>query len=127
MTADAWAWRARDVPVKRFHTSAFRVLSAWAVPGPVPRYHRRAQERLRKEWPTLAHALDGMQDLIQACAGEHTTGPRVYDDLVALEAVALRNAYMMGQGKPAEDLASIPAKDLGPWLAAAHAARRLHA
>lgn len=34
------------------------VLAAWANPGINPPYHRRAQAKLRKEWPTLARALD---------------------------------------------------------------------
>lgn len=127
VSIDAWRWRAKDVPVRKFHDGAFRVLAAWAEPGPYPRYHRRAQERLRKEWPTLAIALEQLQATIQHGAGEHVNGPQVYDDVVAQEAVRLRNAYAMAQGKPAEDLASIPAKDLGPWISTAHAARRIHA
>ncbi|WIC90209.1 hypothetical protein SEA_VROOMVROOM_59 [Arthrobacter phage VroomVroom] len=127
MSIDALRWRAKDVPVRKFHDGAFRVLAAWLDPGPYPRHHARAQERLRKEWPTLAIALEQLSAVIAPGAGEHTNGPQVYDDVVAQEAVALRNAYVMAQGKPAEDLASIPAKDLGPWLSAAHAARRIHA
>lgn len=34
------------------------IQDAWNVPGPAPAVHRAAQERLRREWPTLANALD---------------------------------------------------------------------
>lgn len=34
------------------------ILNAWTVPGPQPEYHRAMQERLRREWPVLANALD---------------------------------------------------------------------
>ena len=33
------------------------VVRAWNVPGPRPDIHRAAQDRLLREWPTLAHAL----------------------------------------------------------------------
>lgn len=35
-----------------------RIVQAWHVPGPVPGYHRAWQERLRRDWPALANALD---------------------------------------------------------------------
>lgn len=34
------------------------VLKAWVDAGPVPQYHLEMQEKLRREWPTLAYALD---------------------------------------------------------------------
>ena len=34
------------------------VVAAWTNPGINPPYHRRAQAKLRREWPTLARALD---------------------------------------------------------------------
>lgn len=34
------------------------VLDAWTDPGPMPRYHREMQAKLRREWPVLARALD---------------------------------------------------------------------
>ena len=34
------------------------ILAAWVIPGVNPAYHRKAQERLRKEWPVLTDALD---------------------------------------------------------------------
>lgn len=37
-----------------------RVLKAWTDPGPVPAYHRVAQDALRRDWPTLAAALDAL-------------------------------------------------------------------
>lgn len=35
-----------------------RILDAWNRPGPVTWYHEDAKRRLRREWPTLANALD---------------------------------------------------------------------
>lgn len=35
-----------------------KVLAAWTVEGPCPEFHREAQDRLRRDWPTLANALD---------------------------------------------------------------------
>lgn len=32
--------------------------NAWNNPGPVPSYHYAMQNKLRREWPTLANALD---------------------------------------------------------------------
>jgi hypothetical protein len=37
-----------------------RVIAAWTSPGPVPEYHAQWVERLRREWPTLANALDAL-------------------------------------------------------------------
>lgn len=36
------------------------VYDAWHDAGPVERFHRHAQDRLRATWPTLANALDAM-------------------------------------------------------------------
>jgi hypothetical protein len=36
------------------------VIAAWTVPGPVPDYHRRMQNKLRQGWPALANALDAL-------------------------------------------------------------------
>ena len=35
-----------------------RIRRAWTVPGRVPGYHEAWKQRLRKEWPLLAAALD---------------------------------------------------------------------
>jgi len=44
-------------------TAAVRqVISAWTVPGRVPAYHKAWQDRLRKEWPVLANALDALAE-----------------------------------------------------------------
>jgi len=34
------------------------VIKAWTDEGPYPLYHREHQRELRREWPTLAKALD---------------------------------------------------------------------
>lgn len=34
------------------------VLAAWLDAGPAPSYHRAAQAKLRREWPTLARAIE---------------------------------------------------------------------
>ena len=34
------------------------IIAAWTNAGSHPEFHRRWQNRLRKEWPTLARALD---------------------------------------------------------------------
>lgn len=36
------------------------VINAWTVEGINPRHHRVAQARLRKEWPTLANAIEAL-------------------------------------------------------------------
>ena len=33
---------------------AERIANAWTDPGPYPRVHREAQDRLTREWPSLA-------------------------------------------------------------------------
>lgn len=35
-----------------------RVVQAWTDCGPVPAYHFAQQLRLRREWPTLASAIE---------------------------------------------------------------------
>lgn len=47
--------RSYDVPLIN------AVYDAWRDPGPYPEYHKEFQDRLRREWPTLAKALDRMQ------------------------------------------------------------------
>lgn len=42
-------------PVER---AAAEVVSAWRRPGVAPGYHFRQMERLRREWPTLARAVE---------------------------------------------------------------------
>lgn len=37
-----------------------RVHKAWRLAGPNPQYHERQKQKLRKSWPALADALDGM-------------------------------------------------------------------
>lgn len=39
------------------------VLAAWTSAGPVPNYHRKFQDELRVNWPTLASALDRLAAL----------------------------------------------------------------
>lgn len=34
------------------------IIGAWVDEGPAPGYHREMQEKIRREWPTLADALD---------------------------------------------------------------------
>lgn len=34
------------------------IVAAWTVPGPAPDVHRRAQEKVRRQMPVLARALD---------------------------------------------------------------------
>lgn len=35
-----------------------KILDAWNNPGRVPWFHDQAKRSLRKQWPTLANALD---------------------------------------------------------------------
>lgn len=37
------------------------IREAWLNEGPVPKYHRDWQDRLHREWPTLAAALDSLR------------------------------------------------------------------
>jgi hypothetical protein len=41
-------------------TTVRAVLRAWTVPGPVPEYHLVWKNRLRRDWPALAKALDDL-------------------------------------------------------------------
>ena len=34
------------------------IQDAWVDAGPVPEYHEHMQNKLRRDWPTLANALD---------------------------------------------------------------------
>lgn len=36
------------------------VIQAWTNPGPSPSYHEMQKQRLRREWPVLAQALDSL-------------------------------------------------------------------
>lgn len=38
--------------------AAERVVRAWTVPGPSPATHALAKARLRRDWPTLAEAVE---------------------------------------------------------------------
>jgi hypothetical protein len=40
--------------------AVIRTIAAWVVPGPRPDIHAEAQDRLRREWPALAGALDAL-------------------------------------------------------------------
>lgn len=61
------------------------VWRAWNVPGTHPDYHRRAQQKLRKDWPTLANALD--QLIMSTASTDHVGAIRrpqdVIDELIA--------------------------------------------
>ena len=48
--------------------AARAVKDAWTVPGRSPGVHRAWQERLRREWPVLARALDRLA--AEQAAGE---------------------------------------------------------
>lgn len=39
-----------------------RVYAAWTDPGLMANFHRLEQERLRRQWPTLANALDALEE-----------------------------------------------------------------
>lgn len=43
---------------EKFLGDAAFVFNAWNYPGRAPGYHRKMQNKLRKEWPVLAAALD---------------------------------------------------------------------
>lgn len=42
------------------HPSTQATIDAWMQPGPHPAYHDAAKAQLRKQWPVLAKALDGL-------------------------------------------------------------------
>lgn len=50
--------RAADQPVDRTRTAAVLVHDAWTHEGPHPPTHQRAKDAVRKNWPSLANALD---------------------------------------------------------------------
>ena len=41
-------------------SAADRVVDAWVIAGPRPDYHTAQQQRLRREWPTLAAAVEAL-------------------------------------------------------------------
>lgn len=113
MTARAWA-----------HLT--RVREAWRTPGPVPAAHRKAQARLRRDWPTLAHALDALPEP-PTLPDSGATGPDVVAlpdatrAQAALAASALR-ARMGERHRRAELLRTAAARCPDPDVAAAHRA-----
>lgn len=67
-----------------------RVINAWNVPGRNTQVHYRARVNLRKEWPTLYHALSALMG--------HVNGPKSqltgkYE--VAWEVIAKDKPYLM--------------------------------
>lgn len=66
------------------------VVEAWQQPGAMPARHAAAQERLRREWPTLAIALDRLAASSTA-GGEHLSAGQLY-------AIAARNRDHMRRG-----------------------------
>ena len=54
---------ARDaacaLPSSKAHAQLAEVVRAYRVEGSNPEFHRGQVERLRREWPVLARALDG--------------------------------------------------------------------
>lgn len=44
--------------IQKTEADLIKVRSAWNDPGRAPGYHRKMQNKLRKEWPVLAAALD---------------------------------------------------------------------
>jgi hypothetical protein len=46
--------------IERLRSQVKRVSDAWRVEGPNPGYHKHHQAKLRREWPTLATALDAL-------------------------------------------------------------------
>lgn len=52
--------RRRGEPMRREIHLLTQLYEAWTVPGPVPTLHERKKERVRREMPVLAAALDRM-------------------------------------------------------------------
>lgn len=40
--------------------SVFQIIVAWTDKGRVPRYHNEAMKSLRRDWPSLATAIDSL-------------------------------------------------------------------
>lgn len=53
------AFAARDI-VDDHIAIVEAIRRAWRNPGPRPDFHRDMQAKLRREWPTLANALDAL-------------------------------------------------------------------
>lgn len=45
---------------RKFWRDIKALREAWFVQGTHPEYHRRQQERLKKEWPTLYRAIKNL-------------------------------------------------------------------
>lgn len=50
------------------------VIKAWTDHGKAPTYHKTMQAMLRREWPTLAHALDALAVLADKPKAKHIEG-----------------------------------------------------
>lgn len=47
---------------KALKQSVVDVILAWSVEGRCPEYHRNMKDRVRRNWPALAHALDELSE-----------------------------------------------------------------
>lgn len=50
---------------KALKKSVEDVVLAWSIEGICPDYHRCVKDRVRKVWPSLAHALDELSEEYQ--------------------------------------------------------------
>lgn len=58
---DSWV----PVPVNAVVPAAVTVMAAWEIQGPAPIIHESAKAELRRDWPTLASALETLSRTIR--------------------------------------------------------------
>lgn len=108
---------------RMFNSVALKAVEAWVIPGPVPAYHEARKQELRRDWPTLFHALEAMAhfDGITVYVPEAATPPPVEVDTAPANKAAAglyaltRLAKVLPEG-PARDMARHVAKR--PYAAA---------
>lgn len=56
---DRWKYEigAGELQARR-DEAAQQVVDAWLIEGPNPKIHRKAKQRLAKDWPVLARAVE---------------------------------------------------------------------
>lgn len=54
--------RIQGERISRLEADLRRILAAWFEPGPAPRVHRRAQQRVRQLMPVLASRIERAAD-----------------------------------------------------------------
>jgi hypothetical protein len=101
---------------RMFTAVALKAVEAWVIPGPVPAYHEARKLELRRDWPTLWHALEAMAqfDGITMYVPEAATPPPVEVDTTPANKAA---AGLYALTRLSKTLPAGPARDLAKQVA----------